>query len=602
MANDLRLSGAQTTPRAESDVRFNYANLNQIIGAANNADLTDLAYPLEVFSSSDGGATWSQTNLPEVTSSGDAYQSDPCVDWTSDGTAWALAVGVNALETNFQVRAFKSTDGGATWTFDATISGSQTATDKPNLWVDHSASSPYRDNIYALWWDVDTTPTYVARRQGPSGSWQAPLQVSGSETSGGSDGGDIKTNTFGDLFAFWPSEGTQELYVAKSTDGGASFGTPAKIADTFGSFKNWPPAQDERGCLLYISGAAYRTATRDEVYACWADLAGGTGCDSVSDEPGSDVTSACKLRIWFARSTDGGATWGAPAKINDQASKNDQFFPRLALDETTGDLMVAYYDTVNDPGRLQTDIWMKTSPDGGVTWRPAVQVTSAESNETTASANAFQYGDYIGLTGYAGAYFACWTDSRNGIAEIWGAPLIQPAIAFELNRDHYGQDEIDALRTQPGGPVVQTAFRLIVDGFTAAELGITGPGSTGVGPPVTFSPSTGVQATCTSLDSSDPAFPPGEVQRFRFGYDVNFGPTDSAFTSFSGDTELVTLSATLQGLSAAAQVTFMKQPDPYILQGAQTWWLSSDIRLVQVAQGDIAFGVPMGTDPQQFLT
>ena len=417
MADDVRLSGTQTSPRSESDVRFNYRNLDQIIGASNNVVGSSMA----VFSSHDGGTTWSQTNLPVVAGSGDAFQSDPCVDWTADGKAWSVAVGVNAAATTLQVRAFKSTDGGASWTFDATISGSQSATDKPSLWVDHSASSPFRDHIYALWWD--SGPTYVARRLGPSGSWQAPLRVSGPETSGGSDGGDVKTNTLGDVFAFWPSEGTQELYVAKSTDGGGSFGTPVKIAGTFGSFKNWPPAQDARGCLIYITGAAYRTATRDEVYACWADMAGGAGCNRLSDEPGGNVTSACKIRIWFSRSTDGGATWSTPAKINDQPSKNDQFFPRLALDETSGDLMVVYYDTVNDPGRLKTDIWRQASYDGGATWTPAAQVTTAESNETTAHADPNQYGDYIGLTGYAGTYFSSWTDSRRGIEEIWGSPF-----------------------------------------------------------------------------------------------------------------------------------------------------------------------------------
>jgi hypothetical protein len=35
MANELRLSGAQTVPRSESDIRFNYNNFNQIIAAAN---------------------------------------------------------------------------------------------------------------------------------------------------------------------------------------------------------------------------------------------------------------------------------------------------------------------------------------------------------------------------------------------------------------------------------------------------------------------------------------------------------------------------------------------------------------------------------------
>ena len=138
--------------------------------------------------------------------------------------------------------------------------------------------------MYALWWN--NGPTFVARRAGPSGSWQAPQQVSGAETSGGSDGGDIKTNTFGDVFAFWPSEGTRELYVSKSTDGGANWGGPVKIADTNGAFLIHPPAQAGRGALLYITAGAYRTATEDRVYACWADLAGGAGCNAQANEPG----------------------------------------------------------------------------------------------------------------------------------------------------------------------------------------------------------------------------------------------------------------------------------------------------------------------------
>ncbi len=358
MAANVRLSGAQTSGRSESDVRFNYGNLSQVIGASNNNGGSTQAQ----FYSSDGGGTWSQSSLPAV--SGDSFQSDPAVDWTSDGKAWALTVGVGTSSN--VVRAFSSTDQGQTWTFDATISGAQTNVDKPNLWIDHSPSSPHRDNMYALWWN--NGPTFIARRAGPSGAWQAPQQVSGSETSGGSDGGDIKTNTFGDVFAFWPSEGTRELYVSKSTDGGANWGTPVKIADTNGAFLIHPPAQAGRGALLYITAGAHRTPTEDRVYACWADLAGGSGCNAQSNEPGSNVNSSCKLRIFFAVSTDGGAHWGTPTKINDQASKNDQFFPRLALDETSGDLMVVYYDTVDDPGRLKTDVWMQSSTDGGQSW------------------------------------------------------------------------------------------------------------------------------------------------------------------------------------------------------------------------------------------
>jgi hypothetical protein len=54
--------------------------------------------------------------------------------------------------------------------------------------------------------------------------------------------------------------------------------------------------------------------------------------------------------------------------------------------------------------------------------------------------------------------------------------------ALILNRNPIGQDEVDARRLQPpgskGGLPIQDAFRVVVDGFTASELGLTGTGST----------------------------------------------------------------------------------------------------------------------------
>lgn len=64
---------------------------------------------------------------------------------------------------------------------------------------------------------------FCCQTPGPSGTWQTPLQVSGSETTGTAIGGDIKTNANGDVFAFLPDTGSRNLFVAKSTNGGVSF-------------------------------------------------------------------------------------------------------------------------------------------------------------------------------------------------------------------------------------------------------------------------------------------------------------------------------------------------------------------------------------------
>jgi len=347
------------------------------------------------------------------------------VDWTSDGTAWSTSIGIKGQ--TLKMRAFKSTNGGAAWVADATFSGTQRSTDKQIMWVDHSSTSPFKDYIYVCW--HNGTPLYVNRRTGPAGSWGAtPLQVSGAESSGTAIGCDIKTNSSGDVFAFWPTTSNRRVVVAKSTNGGASFGAGTVVATTYDGYDIGVPSFNNRRALIYVSGGAYRTATQNEVYVAWTDLSGETGCTAASNEPGSNAASTCKTRIWFSRSTNGGSTWSAPIKINNQAGKNDQFNQWLAVDETTGRIGVMYYDTVNDVNRKKTDVYFQSSTDGGVTWSAATKVTTGMTDETIAGANSGnQYGDYNGLSGYNGTFIPVWTDRRNNAKEeIWIAPVQEP--------------------------------------------------------------------------------------------------------------------------------------------------------------------------------
>jgi hypothetical protein len=224
--NNLRISGSSTSPRSETDIRLNYLDSSKVIAASN-----DLNNPTQAqFYSVDGGSTWNQTNLPPV--SGDANQSDPAVDWTSDGTAWSATLGVTSGFL-LRVRTFTSPDNGATWTVEANPSGSQTGADREIMWVDHSPTSPFKDQVYLMW--HNGTPVFFARRTaGPGGAWQTPLQLSDAETTVLGIGGDIKTNSFGDIFVFWPdADGSRNILVVKSTDGGANFGAPITIATTF---------------------------------------------------------------------------------------------------------------------------------------------------------------------------------------------------------------------------------------------------------------------------------------------------------------------------------------------------------------------------------
>jgi hypothetical protein len=415
VGTDLRLSGSQTTGRSESDIRIDPNNTNRVIAASNAIGASRQAQ----YWSSDGGSNWSETQL--ALTSSDSLHSDPAVDWTSDGTAWAVTIGIQG--STFRLRAYRSPDGGASWNFDATASGNQTATDKHLMWVDHSATSPFQDNIYLIW--HNNLPVFVNRRTGPNGSWQTPVQVSGAETTGTGIGGDITANSAGDVFALWPDTGSRRLFVAKSANGGVGFGAPVAIATTFASFDIGVPAFTSRRALIFVSAAAYRSSAKDLVHAVWTDLTGAAGCTTSSNEPNTTVTSVCKTRVWYSRSVDGGATWAVARMLNDQTGLNDQFNPRLSLDETSGALAVIYYDTVDDPGRRRTDVWVQASDDDGSTWTQASKITTAQTDETAAGADSGnQYGDYNGLSGRGGRFLPSWTDRRDGAREeIWTASI-----------------------------------------------------------------------------------------------------------------------------------------------------------------------------------
>jgi hypothetical protein len=441
---DLRISGASGDARSESDIRLNRGDLRLIIAASNDLGASTQAQ----FFSTDSGATWGSTSLPARP--GDSFQSDPQVDWTSDGTAWALTLGVAALNT--RIYSFTSNDNGATWTFEALVSGTQTAADREIIWVDHSPMSPFKDQVYAVW--HAGTPVYFSRRTpGAAGTWSTPMQVSGTETSTVGIGADVRTNGNGDVFVFWPdTDGSQNIVFVKSVDGGATFSAPVVVATTFATTRRLAiPAGSSRKLRVYISADAYRTATKDLVYAVWTDLSGEAGCTS-GDGPGSSTGSACKTRVWFIRSTDGGTSWSTPTMINNQSSKNDQFHSRLCVDDTNGLIMVTYHDTIADSGRTKSHVYYQTSSDDGVTWSTATQVTSSSSDTTGSAVDpaGFGYGDYDGLTGHAGTFFPCWTDLRNGVEEIWTSRLsVIPrpnAVALDNNGNvvevHMGADSL----------------------------------------------------------------------------------------------------------------------------------------------------------------
>src|SRR5207302_3374997 len=123
----------------------------------------------------------------------------------------------------------------------------------------------------------------------------------------------------------------------------------------------------------------------------------------------------------FVRYSDNqGVTWSAPVRVNDDATKNSQFLPKISLDQTTGNLAVVWYDSRNDLGTggagdtdgLPNDdaqFWGAFSNDGQ-TFTNNLQISAGTSNSYDAH-NGIDYGDYTGLSFYGGIAHPAWADN-----------------------------------------------------------------------------------------------------------------------------------------------------------------------------------------------
>jgi hypothetical protein len=187
----------------------------------------------------------------------------------------------------------------------------------------------------------------------------------------------------------------------------------------------------------------------------------------------------------------------------------------------------------------------------------------------------------------------------------------RPTITLILERSTFSQDEVAA------SPNFEGAVLVTVDGLKPSQfpggginaLGDNPPGLSNWAPAITAAGGVPIQFEPTRVDSDDPTHP-DRIQRFTFTYRVHF--TGPAF-GFSGNASPVQVTATLPATGIAAPLTDMawlqlvKSANPFMLDvadGNTTSWLSSDVKVFHVVEGQTFHGVllPMGATRDQALT
>jgi FG-GAP-like repeat len=234
----------------------------------------------------------------------------------------------------------------------------------------------------------DTVPESMGALQlgsltvGPEGT---PLVAFQRPTAGGSE---IVTSV--DLDGRGPLEATLPTLLRPIT---RSFGDTAPALDPL------PLGASVRVVWDYSNGPH-----QGRVYAVWTD--------GNPDDPHS--------RLTLASSDDLGRTWSIPSVVDDESSGHDQFLPSLAVDQTTGDVAMAWYDTRDSLDNTTARVYISITSNGGENDSPPVAVSlgqiNAQDGKLSDVGTAMKLGDVTGLYFQDGVVTAIWTDNSPNLS------------------------------------------------------------------------------------------------------------------------------------------------------------------------------------------
>jgi hypothetical protein len=457
----------------ESAIAVNPANAQQI-AVMTNGVAGDAGLPLSI--STNGGQTWTRTIFATGTGGGGdgrpAACCDPTLAWDNFGNLFVGYLFRTGANLNIRsIELYVTTDLGANFTnlgpVDQHTTDTTPSLDQPTVVAGAGA-------VWMTWRDDSGGIAAIGRGVTGAltfGAWGAEQDVSNVGNFG-----DIAIGPTGEVMVTYQTptgnEGPSTIFVHTDADGlgAGGFGGAVNVTTTNVGGFDFLPAQPQRSVDAEAGLAWDRTggANNDRVYLVYND---------------ENPAESNDFDVFVRTSTNDGANWSAPVQVNDDAGTNSQMLPKIALDQSSGQVGATWYDARGDTGGgpSATDIdgtanndvtlFASWSSDGGATWAANVAVADAPTDGYNYN-GAQELGDFTGAAFGGGILYPSWADSSNSTGD-------NPDGA-RASYDVYTA----AVRPNNLPPVVSVAS---ASGTEGAAIALAGSANDPNGDPLTFS-------------------------------------------------------------------------------------------------------------------
>jgi hypothetical protein len=401
---------ARTGDEDESAVAINPNNPLEI-AVMTNGIAGDAGLPLSF--STDGGQTWTRTVFATgVGPGGDGRPTaccDPTLSWDDHGNLF-----VGYLQRNPRtIELYVTDDLGANFTNLGPVdTGAAGTLDQPTVVAAENA-------VWVTW--RDDSNGIAARGRSVTGALTFGAWGAEQDVSNVGNFGDIAIGPNGEVMVVYQTptgnEGPSNIIVHTDADGlgAGGFGAGVTVGATNVGGFDFLPAQPQRSVDAETGLAWDRTGGVNDgrVYLVYTD---------------ENPAESNDFDIFVRFSDDDGANWSPAVQVNDDAGTNSQMLPKIALDQTTGDIAVSFYDARGDTGGgpSATDIdgtanndvtlFATWSLNGGATWAANVAVADAPTDGYDTN-GAQELGDYTGLAFHDGVFYPSWADNSNSTGD-----------------------------------------------------------------------------------------------------------------------------------------------------------------------------------------